>query len=239
MEIVLQVRQGGAARLDLSGRGLTDGDLAALLERPELVRVGELDLGDNDLTNAAVERLARCERLPELTSLDLWGNDLTPLTARLLADSRLLPRLRGLTLGRNALGDEGVATLAGSAGLATLETLDLSYCVVTAIGRDAFLRSPHVGRVRELYVRAWPFDASAVEALTSSGGWPSLEEIDFSDNDLGPDAVTDDDVEALIRAERLPRLRRVVLLPPRIWGSAGEVDVAEWRERLMGPSAVK
>lgn len=236
MELVLQVLQGGAARLDLSRRGLTDDDLAALLERPEIARVGELDLGDNDLTDAAVARLARCERLLELTSLDLWANDLTPVAARLLAESPRLPRLRALTVGRNALGDEGVAALAGSAGLDTLESLDLSHCEVTAVGRDALLRSPHVGRVRALVVRGWPFDASAVAALTSSRAWPALEELDFSDNDLGPDAITDDDVEALIRAERLPRLRRVVVLPPRIWGSAGEVDVAEWRARLGATS---
>lgn len=203
MDDVLQALRAGETRLDLSERDLTDDDLAALLLRPELAAAEELDLRANALTAAGARRLAA---------------------------SALRPR--ALDLGRNDLGDEGVAALAASALLEAVDALDLAHCGVGAAGRDALLRSPHVARVRALDLRGWPFDGAALALLASSGAWPSLEEIDFSDNGLGPEAVTDDDVEALIRAERLPRLRRVVLLPPRIWGSGGEVDVAAWRERL-------
>lgn len=203
MDDVLAALRADATRLDLTDRELTDRDFIALLARPEL---------------AAVQ------------ALDLWANELTAATAHALAASPLRPR--SLSLGRNDLGDEGVAALAASPLLDAVEELTLAFCGLGAAGRDALLRSLHVARVCALDLRGCPFDGAAVALLASSGQWPSLEELDISDNDLGPEAITDEHVEALVRAERLPRLARVVALPPRIWGSGGEVDVADWRRRL-------
>lgn len=94
------------------------------------------------------------------------------------------------------------------------------------------MTAARLGSLRTLDVRSAEVSREVVRALANAPALGALEELDISDNSLGPEAVGDDDVEILLCSETLRSLRRIVLLPPRIWGSAGEVDVAQCRERL-------
>jgi hypothetical protein len=217
--------------LDLSELDLDDDAVSGWASFSWLARVTSLDLDDNDLTDAGLERLARCEPLTGLEGLDLTWNCLGERVGSILAAARWR-ELRELWLNQNPLGDACVEALAGAPSLASVERLGLAWTNVGERGLLAVFGSRHPARLRELDLRGAPVGHSAVEALVAASALGALEELDVSDNALGPDALGDAEVERILRSPRLPALRRLVLLPPRIWGSASEVDVVNWRRRL-------
>lgn len=122
--------------------------------------------------------------------------------------------------------------LADAPLLAALQYLGVSRTEPGTEGLLRLLTSPRLGALEILDIRGTPVGPEVIRAMAHAPALGALEEMDFSDNELGPDAVGDDDVELLLRSSALPSLRKIVLLPPRIWGSAGEVDVVAWRQQL-------
>jgi len=68
-----------------------------------------------------------------------------------------LTRLRKLCLGTNRIGDEGVVALADSTNVSQLTYLEITRNQLTDVSARALIRSPHLGRLRELHLRGNQF----------------------------------------------------------------------------------
>jgi serine/threonine protein kinase/hemoglobin-like flavoprotein/Ran GTPase-activating protein (RanGAP) involved in mRNA processing and transport len=122
--------------------------------------VRTLDLSGRALNDDDLVKIAECPALSSLRKLNLAGNSIGPKGAEALAQSQYLERLEWLDLGQNRLGNRGVQALA---------------------------RSPHLKSLRSFHLAGSRADARALEALGAMS--PGLEELDLSDNDLGPDGA--------------------------------------------------
>jgi len=187
----------------LPGKKMDEGTLRGHLDDD-----GLLDLRDLDLDDDALDGWDSFQSLAQVVRLDLLGNNLTDAALDRLATCRSLSNLTELDLQWNDLGEHAGAVLAAA---------------------------PHWRGLRALFLGQNPLGDAGIEALSAS---PLLStvvslDLDISDNALGYEALEDTDIELLLRSSRLAALRKIVLLPPRIGGPAAEVDVADWRRRLV------
>lgn len=106
--------------------------------------------------DAALAELCRSPRLAGLRELDLGINYIGPSGARVLASAETAFRLRALHLDNSNLDDTAAESLAAWPGLATVETLILSSNPIGPRGGRALARSPHLGRVRALWLMHTP-----------------------------------------------------------------------------------
>ena len=120
-----------------------------------------------------------------------------------LASAPWAPRLRALKL-PGAVDDQGVALLAGSAGLAGLTRLNLSGCDVTSDGARAIASSHTLTRLEMLALTGNEVDDEGISLLASSPNLASCAALYLARNPFG-----DDGVLALAASPHLERLRRL------------------------------
>lgn len=157
---------------------LDEDSIDALLAAAWLPRVRHLILrgaiGDDGFARLAAARPAK-----NLRALNVSGNELGPDAMAALTTG--LPRCRHLVLTANPLGDEGVALLASWGAVASLESLYLSACGVSA---------------------------ASLGALLGDGTFAHLDKLCLSDNDeLGDEAAE----AIAAHARNLPALRYLEL----------------------------
>jgi uncharacterized protein (TIGR02996 family) len=141
---------------------------ARALATKSFPRLETLELCFSRLGDKGLGHLLSRGRFPRLTRLDITGNHLTADGIRALTGSTLLGQLTELELSFNEkLGDEGVAVLVSSPGVARLRRLTLSFCSLGEGGVQALVSSPNLARLRFLSVceHGWPKDNPAAAAL--------------------------------------------------------------------------
>jgi serine/threonine protein kinase/hemoglobin-like flavoprotein/Ran GTPase-activating protein (RanGAP) involved in mRNA processing and transport len=187
---------------------------------------------------------AKTGRIPPLwplvRTLDLSGRGLGDEEVVALADCPALSSLRQLNLALNSIGPRGAQALAESRYLERLEWLDLGHNLIGNRGVQALGRSPYLKSLRSLRLAANRIDSRGLDALANHGS--RLEELDLSENELGPDGS-----EVLTRAgfQKLKVLRlgntrlgadgvAVLAVSPLL----AKVRVLGLEQNSMGPAGV-
>jgi uncharacterized protein (TIGR02996 family) len=175
--------------------------------------------------------------LTNLTTLELAGCRLGDEAVKVLAGNPALARLTTLNLGSDRTGEvsgndfglEGVAALARSPHLASVEVLDLEDAWrVGAEGLRALLRSRRFPRLRSLSLEGAGLDDDAVTRLATSPFVARLRELRlrrgyYQDEPLGDPAAL-----ALAASPHLGQIERLVLGRTRL----GEAATLALRQRF-------
>jgi uncharacterized protein (TIGR02996 family) len=232
-------------------RDLTDEQVRALAESPDLARLTELDLdlGGTDVLPAAVTALlisphlgrltrlavtslreggvevarsvAQCPALRGLTALDLAFNEIGSAGARALAGSPNLKHLVALNLHWNHIGDFGVRYLFGSRHLGRLRELDLRHNDLTARGARALAAAPALTKLANLELESNRIGTRGAQALAASPHLTRLTRLQLNMNHIGPAGA-----RALAGSPILSRVRFLFLASNPI-GSAGARALAK------------
>lgn len=150
----------------LTARGLWVDGLRRLLRSPHLSRLRSFRLPSNNLGNAGIGVLTKAASLTALEELVLSGQ----LYERYGED----PTVQAA----------GMQALAGWAGLASVKSIKITGSDVGRAGLRALLRSPHVGALKELSLRAGRLDGQALGELDSARPELRLESLDLGENIL-------------------------------------------------------
>lgn len=172
------------ARIDLSGRGLTDAAFAKLLADGAIPdNANHIDLSGNRLTAASLAALGQ-RKLAVLTGLVLDGNPVGDGGARALAEATGLRGVRHLSVARTGLTGTGVATLVSGLHLTSLG-LDGN-----TIGADGFAAlAAQTNGWTTLSLRETGMTSLEVTILASSGVLESCTWLDVAGNGLDQAAV--------------------------------------------------
>jgi uncharacterized protein (TIGR02996 family) len=205
---------GRLTRLGLAYSALTAAGVRALTTSPYLTGLTELDLSGNHAVGATgAELVAASDRLAGLTTLRLSLCGLDADAMRALVTSPRLARLTRLDLDGNSLRDDGLVGLADGPYPARLETLSLHNVQSRRRGAEALAGapklsgltrlylhgrnsigsggiraladSPHLGRLRELYLDIDSLDVPAAQALAGSRTLEGLDRLHFSSVRVG------------------------------------------------------
>ncbi|HYT94282.1 MAG TPA: hypothetical protein VEL76_36540 [Gemmataceae bacterium] len=152
---------------------------------PSLASLSRLAVTDADehFSDADVTAVANAAPFAGLRVLQLTGNDIGSEGARALATSPHLRNLEFRSLAHNPLRSVGVAALANSANLSGLTFLDLWFTEFYD-GIQALAGSPHLGKLRTLFLDRNDLGPDALVALASSS-LRSLSALDLADNQCG------------------------------------------------------
>jgi Ran GTPase-activating protein (RanGAP) involved in mRNA processing and transport len=179
--------------LNLGSNPLSGEGVRALAARPlhglESLRLTACSVDEQD-----VRVLLASQNMPALTSLHLDHNQASPALGHAIAN-RLHPFALGrLMLGYNHLTDAGVIALAQQPALASLHTLHLQQCELSAEACRALATSPYLRGLEQLSLNHNIIrDAGA--AWLADGEWPALRSLE-----LWRCGVSDAGARALARA---------------------------------------
>ena len=172
-----------ARALDLSGRGLTDVDLAEIARQPALASLAGLTFSHNEVGNQGVAALAASPHLGSLRRLDLSHNRVSSSGAAALADGQGLRGVEVLSLASNGLEARAVEALVSAPF--SLRSLDLSGNTLQAAGAAALAASPAAAHLEHLDLRDNDLGSDGVAALATSRRLDSLRSLDISQNGIG------------------------------------------------------
>lgn len=162
--------------------GATSESMAELAEQPFLSRVRYLAIRGR-IGDHGVDALAASPHLAGLVRLNLNSTGMSDKGAISLARAENLSCTM-LALTGNDIGDEGVAALAGSAVLSSVERLYLARNPISDVGVMALAASPHVGQLRKLGINTLEeLSDDGAEALASSPNLTHLERIEIDQCD--------------------------------------------------------
>ena len=137
---------------------------------PHLANLGDLSVFECGLDAEAMRRLA-AGRMPRLDSLTLTRNLLGPQGAMALADGGVIGGLSYLCLEYCEVGDEGAMAVASAEGLRGKQAwLSLDGNGITDAGARALARSPYLGKVRMLSLKANDLSDAAKQELRERFG---------------------------------------------------------------------
>lgn len=173
-----------ARTLDLSGRGLDDGDVAELAGNPAFGSIVRLELAHNQIGPEGVVALCASPYLTKLRALGLADNRIGSTGAEHLAASALAARLQSLDLASNGIGSRGAEALAASELRAA--ELDLSGNDVQAAGAKALAGSPVAAALQVLRLQDNRLGSDGVTALAVSHTLTNLRALSVADNGIGP-----------------------------------------------------
>ncbi|MCE9568183.1 MAG: TIGR02996 domain-containing protein [Planctomycetes bacterium] len=156
------------ATLTLGDGGIGDEGIAILVCSPHLATLTTINLGYNGIGNEGATALAVCPHLTNLTTLTLSRNAIRGEGAAALASSPHLVKLRTLNLNNNSLRDAGVAALAASSHLTNLAALYLENNSISNVGALALASSPHLRKLALLNLRINSIDVNGAIALAES-----------------------------------------------------------------------
>jgi uncharacterized protein (TIGR02996 family) len=175
--------------------------------------------------------------LTNLTTLELAGCRLGDAAVKVLASNPALARLTTLNLGSdrteevsgNDFGPEGVAALARSPHLASVEVLDLEDAWrAGAEGLRALLRSRHFPHLRSLNLKGTGLDNDAVTRLAASPFVVRLRELQLGRGYYQDEPLGDPVALALAASPHLEQIERLVLGRMKL----GEPTTLALRERF-------
>ena len=158
----------------LTARGLWVEGLRRLTASPHLSGLKAFRLPSNNLGNAGIQILTRAASLTSLEELTLSGQSYE----RYGED----PTIQASSM----------HALAGWAGLASIHSLSLMGSNLGRDGLRALLRSPHVGALKELSLRAGQLDGQAMAEFDSARAGLQFETLDLGENvlkDLGAEYI--------------------------------------------------
>jgi uncharacterized protein (TIGR02996 family) len=159
----------------LTAGNLWDGSFEQLVASPHLANLKSLRVPANNLANRGLFALTRSASLSALEELDFSSQS---RHERYIHD----PVIRAA----------GMAALMDWPGLATLRSLILSGNDLSRDGLRALLRSPRLGRLKELSLRDTRLDGQAMAEFASALPGLGLETLDLGDNvlkDVGAEYV--------------------------------------------------
>ena len=142
-----------------------------------------LDVGNNHFRGADVPTLLREVEMPHLRHLSLRSNALGR-SGEALKDCPRCPELTNLNLWSNHLGERGVAALAASDLLGTVETLNLRHNHIDAATLRTLCDKADLSHVKDLDLSVNPLDEEAVDLLATTDALPSLRTLKVLENDL-------------------------------------------------------
>ncbi|MGZ3452446.1 MAG: TIGR02996 domain-containing protein [Polyangiales bacterium] len=138
----------GLRELSLWGNPVGAAGVRVLAGCSSLAGLKRLGLSSCELDAEAIEALSRAPFFETLEHLHLEFNDgLGPAAARAITRGRSLVTLN---LTRVGVGDEGIEAIAASSAMSNLESIWLAGNGIGASGIDALIRSPHLGKLREI-----------------------------------------------------------------------------------------
>lgn len=201
----------GLSRLNLSGTGLRDHHLEALIDSPLFVGLRELCLSQtnpphNRLSAAVARILARAPSLHNLRRLDLHSNPIGDDGLRLLMLSKSLNGLTWLGLGSCRIQGRPFETLRDRNPWPHLRVLDLISNRLDVSYTAALASSPLLAQVRRLRCAYTGADDSFAFALSESAHVQHLRELDLEGN-----RMTVQGYQAILRSPYLSRLRHLDL----------------------------
>ncbi len=175
----------GLRELSLSAWGHEERGWAALFRSEGAAGLTALRMPASMLMDAQAAALAAAPGMAGLRRLEVGGS--------LLANDGLvalssLP-LRSLSAERGSAGKQGLARLGASRCGAALEELRLCDCRPGGGWDGPLPRSFAMPRLRRLMLRGCDLGAASVRALARSLDLSRLDELDLSDNGLGPEGV--------------------------------------------------
>src|SRR5262249_26451131 len=137
--------------LDLANNRLQDAGARALAGSPHLTNVTSLRLDGNEVGGPGIRAVVSSPFLSNVRELFLSNNYVGQTGAEALAQGGM-GRLHDLWLGDANLDAECAGLLAGSEALARLRVLSLANNPLEDGGIKALAASPHLRRLRELYL---------------------------------------------------------------------------------------
>jgi uncharacterized protein (TIGR02996 family) len=203
-------------RVELEG-ALSKEEAALLAASPLLARIPGLRLGGGGwrCNKDVLGRLLSSPHLCGLRELSLWSWQVSTASLRVLVRTEL-PALHVLDLQANSqLGDTGAELLAGATFAEQLTELRLGGTGLTDAGATTLAKCGRLPRLRRLELASRyggggnQVGAKGVRALLTS--FPSLEEIQLTDNPIGPGGA-----EALAAWPHLARVTDLVLRQCRL-----------------------
>jgi uncharacterized protein (TIGR02996 family) len=206
-------------RLELSGKGLTEADCAALFDSGKLASLKSLR-ASGAVGDATCEILASSGCYERLLHASLNHAGIGPKGAAALGRARGLKSLASLSLDDNALGPAGVRGLAQGAGLPALRGLSLRGTRLQARGVQALVGSGMAARLLRLGLGTNRLTYCAAEVLALLGADARLVELELNFNRIGPDGLA-----ALAGCPGLARLRVLKLIDNRV-GDRGATAIA-------------
>jgi uncharacterized protein (TIGR02996 family) len=138
------------------------------------------------------------------------------------------PGLQHLNFSDNAMFDQALIVLAGSANLAALQTLRLSWSYFTSTGIDALGRSPHLGQLRHLDLSYANLSEEALVTLIDSPLLCRLHYLDITGNHISERVI-----RRLAQTPTAVGLRVLVLAP--LWRPEINVTAAGVRALTESP----
>lgn len=217
--------------LDLCGNHLGVAGLAPLLRSEGFQQIGDLQLDGNQLGLDGARDMVRAPQSKRLHSLGLAGNylgaegiqtilpnmgsirfldvsfnELGPDGIASIAESKRLDSLEGLNVAYNSTRREGVRRLLRAPRLSSLRRLDLSENAVSIRGIEELCRDPFLGRLRRLSLNGCYLGDEDLTALLHSPHVGELRKLQLNNNNL-----TRDGVELILASKRLANLCSVSL----------------------------
>lgn len=216
--ILSQLRAVALRRLDLSQNSLTLRGLEGLLHTPGLQKLSALNLSDNPLGDIGAKLLGRAKVWAELSELSLDRIGLSEQGARALAGAPWLPQLKHLSLRQNPIYHVGAHAIFSCKAMTSLESLDLSGCRVGLQGVRSLVRSAPPHQLKALGLAGEPgfsLGPRGAGLLSEAEGLSSLSSIDLAWNDVG-----DQGLDKLIRAPWIKGVGKLVLSHNRLHDSS-------------------
>jgi uncharacterized protein (TIGR02996 family) len=201
--------------LDVTGLGLGNEGVAALIRGGRFGRLRELVLDKNSIGSAALEALARVHGLRRLTRLSIRGeggflDDDDPIIRggglEALARSHVFSSLESLDLSGNDLDDEAVSLIVQSTHLVNLRELNLANNDLSGAALEVLEEDGWEVRFESLDLSRNPIGDRGARRLAESEVCNELVRLTLDHCDLGPDGA-----EALAAADWFPALRSLSL----------------------------
>ncbi|MGE0041936.1 MAG: protein kinase [Vicinamibacterales bacterium] len=236
-----------ARTLDLSGLGIGDEEIEAVVSQPALSTITRLslarnqlgpagaavvaaatslrglvslDLSDNRIGSVGTAAIAASEALARVVVLDVAGNGLGARGAEALAAARMT--LRELDASDNDLGPDGAAALAGSAAMAGLERLSIADNAIGSDGLGALAVSRTIVALRHLDASHNGIGAGGAAALALSHNLGALAALSLARNPIGLEGAG-----LLLASNRFAALECLDLSSTGL-GASGAMSLASW-----------
>ena len=204
--------------LDLASTELGNGGLNILLRSPHLRTIESLDLGFNGLDDRGAALLAETTSLPALKILSLSDNRIGGEGVRRLTESAWFPQIQWLDLTANSVSDVGIIALAARSPI-ELSTLRLTLNPIGDDGVASLLGSALIvhllHREPRLDFRRMELTSQTCSIIAGSQKLAEITHLDLSGNEIDSSGMKS------LAGATLPKLRRLSLRGNRIDDEGG------------------
>jgi uncharacterized protein (TIGR02996 family) len=198
----------------------------AVLEPHANLRLEALGFGGDSygIGDDGLSRIAEDARFASLLTLELPNCGLTAEGIFQLARSPHVKQLRDLELtggsnSSNEIGADGAEAIANSANFRHLEHLALAYNNIADDGFHELVWSPHLPNLRAINAPGNGITDEGLFSLAESDELPNLNWLNL----CGEQGITVEGVRALLKSERMPRMKTVRFSEARLGDEAAEL----------------